>query len=196
MGKLKYDAILGHLRESDSITEGVNTADLLEAIRLTLNPYHISTHLNTPLTGITLTAGVPQKIVLDVSTVGSPNGFDIYAADGGNALRLVGDGVTSGVERELQFFTQAAILSTSGAGKVKFFAKTRAYDDLLANAVDLPGYELETYVVNNQQQALTIVAPDLYDIPDGNVFDIYVEATSAMTISIVDFAFTAKEIGA
>lgn len=193
---IKYDPLLGRVRESDDPTASVSESDLIETVRLVLNPYHISTHLNTELTGIILSAGVPQKIVLDVNVVGTPSGFDVYAADGGNALRLVGDGIDSGVNRELQFFTQAAVLSTAGAGKVKFYAKTRAYDDLLVNAVDLEGYDIETYVANNQQQAITIVAPDLYNIPDGNIFDIYIASDSSMTISVVDFAFTAKEIGA
>ena len=171
------------------------TAQLNKMARIVIEPYIYNSYLPTPATGLTITAGQKNKIVLATSTVGVPNGFDLYVTPQGSALRFIGSGFGNGDTAVFSVKSHVSATTTNQSASINLCATIRPYTETdYQNAVQIGGYNVEQNMPNNATEALTLVAPDIV-LNDGDLLELCVETDSTITegFDLNQFSFNIRE---
>lgn len=176
-------------------TINYTTEQLNKMSRVNIEPYIYNSYLGTPATGLTITSGQKNKIVLATTTVGAPRGFDLYVTPQGSALRFIGSGLGNGDTAVLSIKSHISATTTNQAAELDYQVVKRHYTETnFQNAVVVDGYNVEQNMPNNATEALSFVAPDI-EVSDGDLLELNIETNSTITagFDLNQFSFNARE---
>lgn len=166
-----------------------------EVARIASEPSIYNSYLANPQTGIVLSAGVDNKIVLSSTTLGDVRGFDLYVTPQGSALRFVGSGLGNGDVASFEIRGHAGLKTGASAASVDVKVKTRPYTEAdFANAVQIPGLQVAQKLAVNATENIPIVAPEVITVNDGDLLELAINPDTGVTLDLDQFSFTAVEV--
>lgn len=178
-------------RSGHQLTE----SELNKMATLHREPWRYSSYLPVANPSVAITTGQLNKLLLPTTTVGVPDGFDLYTTPQGNALRFIGSGLGNG---DSASFTYDSAFSSQAVGlgaELTYSAVTRPYTEVDFQAATLIlGTAIKRTATNNSSAAVPVVAPPIVTLNDGDLIEFSVETAANTNFILNSFTFEMREI--